>query len=80
MGFSRQEYRSELPFPPPGDLPDSGTDAASPMPPTLAGRFFTTSTASSSVCCAEKLQNDTSHNNDALLLGEVSSVGVLGET
>ena len=22
MGFSRQEYRSELPFPPPGDLPD----------------------------------------------------------
>ena len=24
MGFSRQEYWSGLPFPPPGDLPDSG--------------------------------------------------------
>ena len=24
MGFSRQEYWSELPFPSPGDLPDPG--------------------------------------------------------
>ena len=24
LGFSRQEYWSELPFPPPGDLPDQG--------------------------------------------------------
>ena len=24
MGFSRQKYWSELPFPPPGDLPDPG--------------------------------------------------------
>ena len=24
MGFSRQEHRSGLPFPPPGDLPDPG--------------------------------------------------------
>ena len=30
MGFSRQEYWSGLPFPPPGDLPDSGTELASP--------------------------------------------------
>ena len=26
MGFSRQEYRSGLPCPPPGDLPDPGTE------------------------------------------------------
>ena len=26
MGFSRQEYWSELPCPPPGDLPDPGTN------------------------------------------------------
>ena len=26
MGFSRQEYWSELPFPPPGDLPDPGLE------------------------------------------------------
>ena len=39
VGFSRQEYWSWLPFPPPGDLPDSGID---PAPPAMAGRFFTT--------------------------------------
>ena len=39
MGFSRQEYWSELPFPPPGDVPDPGIE---PMYPALAGRFFTT--------------------------------------
>ena len=39
MGFSRQEYWSGLPFPSPGDLPDSGIE---PMSPALAGRFFTT--------------------------------------
>ena len=30
MGFSRQEYRSGLPFPSPGDLPDPGIEARSP--------------------------------------------------
>ena len=30
MGFPRQEYRNELPFPPPGDLPDPGIKPASP--------------------------------------------------
>ena len=30
MGFSRQEYWSELPFPSPGDLPDSGIKPGSP--------------------------------------------------
>ena len=30
MGFSRQGYWSVLPFPPPGDLPDSETEAGSP--------------------------------------------------
>ena len=29
-GFSRQEYRSGLLFPPPGDLPDPGIQAVSP--------------------------------------------------
>ena len=32
MGFSRQEYRSGLPFPSPGDLPDLGIE---PWSPTL---------------------------------------------
>ena len=30
MGFSRQEYWSGLPCPPPGDLPDPGMDPGSP--------------------------------------------------
>ena len=35
MGFSRQEYWSELPFPPPGHLPDPGIKPASPASPVL---------------------------------------------
>ena len=30
MGFFRQEYRSRLSFPPPGDLPDPEIEPASP--------------------------------------------------
>ena len=30
MGFFRQEYWSELPFPSPGDLPDPGIEPRSP--------------------------------------------------
>ena len=52
MEFSRQEYWSRLPPPTPGDLPDPGIQPVSlepsmstpPMPPPLAGRFFTTAT------------------------------------
>ena len=31
-----------MPFPPPGDLPNTGTEPASPVAPALAGGFFTT--------------------------------------
>ena len=44
MGFSRQQQRSGLSCPPPGDLPDPGIEPASLMSPALAGAFFTTST------------------------------------
>ena len=43
MGFFRQEYWRELPFPPPGDLPDPGIKPVSPMSLALANGFFTTS-------------------------------------
>ena len=43
MGFSRQEYWSGLPCPPPEDLPDPGTEPVSLTSPALAGRFFTAS-------------------------------------
>ena len=42
-GFSRQEYWSGLPCPPPGDLPEPGMEPTSLMLPTLAGGFSTTS-------------------------------------
>ena len=44
MGFSRQDYWSGLPFPPPGDLSNLGIKPASLMFPVLAGRFFSAST------------------------------------
>ncbi|ELR59872.1 hypothetical protein M91_19863, partial [Bos mutus] len=43
MGFSRQEYWSGLPYPPPGDLPNPRIKPMSLMSPALAGGFFTTS-------------------------------------
>ena len=43
--FSRQEYWSGLPLPPPGDLPElGGTKPASLASPALACGFFTTTT------------------------------------
>ena len=42
--FSRQEYWSGLPCPPPGDISNPGIEPASIMSPALAGGFFTTST------------------------------------
>ena len=43
MGFSRQEYWTGLPCPPPGDLPDAGIEPTFLMSPALAASFFTTS-------------------------------------
>ena len=43
MGFSRPEYWSGLPFPPPEELPNPGIELASLRSPALAGGFFITS-------------------------------------
>ena len=45
MDFSRQEHWNGLPFPVPGDLPNTGIEPASPpwqAVSCIAGRFFTT--------------------------------------
>ena len=42
MKFSRQEFWSGSPCPPPRDLPNLGAEPRSLMSPALAGRFFTT--------------------------------------
>ena len=43
MGFSRHEYWSGLPCPPPGDLPNPGIEPMSLMAHALSEGFFTTS-------------------------------------
>jgi len=45
MGFPKKEYWSGLPFPPPGDLPDTGVKLMSLVFPALPGGFFTTKPA-----------------------------------
>ena len=42
-GILQERYWSGLPCPPPGDLPNPGTDTASLTSSALAGRFLTTS-------------------------------------
>ena len=46
MGFFRQEYLSGLPFPSPGDLPDTGIK---PTSYALAGELFTTEPSGKSI-------------------------------
>ena len=41
MGFSRQEFWSGLPCPPPGDLPNPWIEPVSPVSLALTGKFFT---------------------------------------
>ena len=42
MEFSRQEYWSGEPLPPPGDLPDPGIELVFLVSPASAGGFFIT--------------------------------------
>ena len=62
LGFSRQEYWSGLPCPPPRDLPNPWMEPASFMSPARAGMFFTTSTTRlcfSSVQCSRSVMSDS---------------------
>ena len=52
MEFSRQEYWSGLPWPPPGDLPDPGIELVFLTSPALGGGFFTTSATWEALKCA----------------------------
>ena len=55
--FSRQEYWSGLPFPPLGDLSNSGIEPISLGPPALAGRFIMTGAIWESLNVAEWTRN-----------------------
>ena len=75
MGFSRPEYWSGLPCPPPGDLLNPGLEPASLVSPSLADTFLTTSATWEAVGCGEQL----SHNLWAQEKGGPSRGGVRGE-
>ena len=60
MRFPRQEYWSELPFLPPGDLPDAVMESESLLCPALTGEMFTTAPSgkiSMHMCFALKKKN-----------------------
>ena len=63
MGFSRQEYWSGLPCPPPGGLSDTGIEPVSLMSPALAGRFFTTRATGKLRAACEPLVNISCHHS-----------------
>ena len=50
MEFSRQEYWSWLPFPPPGDHPFPGIEPTPLESPVLIGVFFTNGTTWQAPC------------------------------
>ena len=79
MEFSRQDYWSGLPFPPPGDLPNPGIKPASPGSPTLQADVLplsyqgSSSTSSSQVAFSlKKLLLKVLHLKiDSLRIGEM---------
>ena len=78
MGFSRQEYWSVVPFPPPGDLPDLGTEPASLMSPALAGGFFTTRATHNYIhfyCCITNYHKFRSPKQYKFILSQSFSEG-----
>ena len=58
MEFSRQEYWSGLPCPPPGDLPNPGVKPKSLMSPALTDWFFTTGGTWEALFHVFKIPND----------------------
>ena len=61
VGFSRQDYWSGFPFPPPGNLPDPGIQ---PTSVALAGGFFTTEPPGNPY----SVRTSISKNNSVLIL------------
>ena len=56
MGFSRQEYWSQLLFPTPGDLPHTEIQPTSLESPALAAELFLTNTTWEALCLEQTLK------------------------
>ena len=66
MGFSRQEYWGQLPFPSPGNLPNP---AIEPTSPALTGGFFTTQPPGYPGCYCYCRGSEWMNSVPAVLLG-----------
>ena len=64
MGFTRQKYCSELPFPSPGDIPNP---EIKPESPSLAGGFITTESPGKPLCLYYKAPKHWAYTEDFLL-------------
>ena len=64
MGFPRQEYWNELPFPSPGDLPNPKVEH---MSPALAENFFATKPPGKRICMYVYTHTHT-HTHTGILL------------
>ena len=66
MGFSWQEHWSRLPCPPPGDLPDPGTEPESPASPALQADSLPAEPSGKRTLDQETGLNDTQFSSVAL--------------
>ena len=66
IGFSRQEYWSELPFPSPGDLPNLGIEPKSLASPALAGRFFAANATWEYICICINMEEAMAPHSSTL--------------
>ena len=73
MGFPRQEYWSELPFLPPGDVPDSGIEPTYPVSPAMAGGLSTTEPPGKPVYIQLKMLEPSCHLSLQNSPGEVAT-------
>ena len=71
-GFSQARILSGLPFPSPGDLPDSGVK---PRSPALAGGFFTVWSILRSRCCSQTCSSTTAP--ELILIFRIPVISVL---
>ena len=74
MGVPRQETWSRLPFPPPGDLPDPGSEPASSY---ITGGFFTTEPPGKPETPSVTLCSTSGHAPTWQVLAEVPALGHL---
>ena len=76
MGFFRQEYWSGVPFPPPGDLPNPGTEWASAISPPLQVDSLAIESSEKPICSEKTAKNGEIPGRDTKLVSPKISTTV----